>query len=155
MANNSKEQQALKDKAIEEAFEELKEASTATVNFATYEKVVDAANEKYAGKLKTNISCTSLKRPSPKNEKFKEIKAKLEKFREEHKSIKNIAPKKSKQEIVGLREQRDNLVAEVTKYEHAHLEMSEEVEDLEATVEKLRNENSKLIKRLDELEAEK
>lgn len=154
MARNSIEQMTIKAQALKEAIEELKEASTPTENLVTYQKVVDLANENYSEKLESKISQTSIKKPSPKNQDFKEIKAEIERFREEHRNIKSIAPKKSKKEVADLREQVSNLVSEIAKLYDGELLKSEKIAAQEKTIAKLKNDRARLQKEIDTLRSE-
>lgn len=151
MARPTRKQTLLKEKAIEEAFDELKELTTPLINRVINDRIVDLANENYEGQLDSNISYTSLRAPT--NEKFKEIKAKAGKFKEEHKKNKNIVPKKAKKEVASLKRQRDDLIEEVVKYEHKFLELSEETEELKKAIKTLKRDNLRLMKKLDGLQA--
>jgi hypothetical protein len=142
VARDSIVQKEIKIKALLESIDILKEESTTTTNKVTFEKVVDLANEMYSDKLIRKISPTSLKNPTSKD--FHNIKKIIEDYREDFRKIKNIAPKKSLEEVSKLKIQIENLIIQVAKFQDEKLLLIEQLEIKDRTIENLKKEREKL-----------
>ena len=138
MPRDSKDIRDLKLKAIGKAIEILKKESTPSYNHVTVLKVIDLANELYIDKLQTKISPTSLK--SPSSTEFKKLKDEISDYKDEHKKIKTVVPRKSLKEVTKLKKQIDNLVYEIAKYYDDKLLLNEELEQKEKSIKKLKEE---------------
>lgn len=146
MARDSKEQRAIKIKALKEAIEMLKESSTTTSNLVTSEKVVNMANELYFDKLDTKISLTTIK--SPTTAEFVKIKEVISEYREEYRKIKSIIPNTAIKETSKLKNQIKELVSEVVKFYDYKLLLNEKLEAKENTIEKLKTERDRLYEEI-------
>lgn len=149
MARDSKEQKAIKIKALWEAIAILKDESTPAINQLTSEKAASMAYELYSDKLNTKISLTSIKNPS--SEEFEEVKDEIKSYRKEHKKIKSAVPKKAIKEVAKLNLQVKNLVSEVAKFYDYKLQLNERLEAKENTISKLRAEKDRLYEEIDRL----
>lgn len=149
MARDTQEQKALKILALNEAYEELDEASTPSKNMVTEERVVDRANETYREKLKTKISYTSIKNPS--SPEFQEIKNKIDDHREEHKKNKNSLSRGAKKEVASLNKTIENLMVEVAKFYDDKLKLTELIEAKDKTISKLKEERNLYLQELEKI----
>lgn len=149
MARDTKEQKALKIKALKEAYNELKEDSTPSKNKVTEEGVVDRANESYKGQFIREISYTSIKKPSSKE--FQEIKNKIEDYKKEHKRNKSSLSTGAKKEVTYLKKTIENLMIEVAKFYDDKLKLTEQLEVKDNTIAKLREERDLYIKEIAKL----
>lgn len=150
MPKDIEEIRNLKLKAISEAIKILKEESTLTTNLVTVPKVVAFANELNADKFSTNISLTSLKKPS--SSEYQKLKEEIDNYKKEHEKIKKLAPSKSLKEATKLKSQIENLTFEIAKYYDDKLLLNEELEQKDKTIRKLKMERDDYYNRIKLLE---
>ena len=152
MARDSKEIRELKIKALWEAIEMLKEESTISKSLLTPDRVVALANENYSDKFTRNISPNNLKKAIEKTKPpFTQMKKNIDSFNNEHKKLKNMAPKKSKSEIVNLKNQVENLMSEVAKFYDDKVLLNEKLEQKARTIVKISKERDDYYQKLSEI----
>jgi len=128
MARPTKEESILKQKAVEEALEILKEQSHVNKNLVTYDNIVCLANEsEYAELFKTPIGVTTVKQPT--QDFYREFKKKIKKFKRDIKEAKQALPNKTKDKIKSLEKKMDNMVMQMVDYQ-------EKIHDLQSKLSK-------------------
>jgi len=147
MAALTSEEKQLKVKALKDSFTILKEHSTGLTNEAKLTNIVDLANSSAeSSSFTTKISIASLKQP--KSRELKKLKKEIDVFRNEFKQRKNIVNDKSKKEINRLNVIVDKNTETIAKLLHNEMEQENRIEQLENTINKLREERNLMYMRL-------